>query len=159
MIIRVYWPQCNYRNLQFGNESMDSFWVEATYEEAKTAIFPFLTTEAIAKSKTYAQDGEILAWQIGNQSRPYCFLVAQDLSMIEPLDMHYPFHQMWNGYSPFKNITEFHINTLQELKIKTLSEPIKFYHLNQPYGFFSNFAIYAIYLKGKIWPTSEHYGN
>lgn len=38
-----------------------------------------------------------------------------------------------------------------------LSEPIKFYHLNKPYGFFSNFAQYAIYLKDKIWPTSEHY--
>ncbi|MDJ0736358.1 MAG: NADAR family protein [Nostocaceae cyanobacterium] len=34
---------------------------------------------------------------------------------------------------------------------------IKFYHLNKPYGFFSNFAPYAIYLKGKIWSTSEHY--
>jgi hypothetical protein len=85
MIIRVYWTQCNYHKLQSGNESMDSFWVEATYEEATTGIFPFLKTEAIAKSTTYAQDGEILASQIGNQSRPYCFLVAQDLSMIEPL--------------------------------------------------------------------------
>ncbi|MFM7448558.1 MAG: NADAR family protein [Leptolyngbyaceae cyanobacterium] len=39
----------------------------------------------------------------------------------------------------------------------TSGEPIKFYHLNQPYGCFSNFAPYAIYLKDKIWPTSEHY--
>jgi ribA/ribD-fused uncharacterized protein len=38
-----------------------------------------------------------------------------------------------------------------------LSEPIKFYHQNKPYGFFSNFAPYAINLKGKTWPTSEHY--
>lgn len=38
-----------------------------------------------------------------------------------------------------------------------MGEPIKFYHLNKPYGFFSNFAPYAIHLNGKIWPTSEHY--
>ncbi len=37
------------------------------------------------------------------------------------------------------------------------SEPIKFYHLNKPYGFFSNFAPYPIHLKDRIWPTSEHY--
>jgi ribA/ribD-fused uncharacterized protein len=41
--------------------------------------------------------------------------------------------------------------------IEPLSEPIKFYHLNKPYGFFSNFAPYEIYLKGKVWSTTEHY--
>lgn len=41
--------------------------------------------------------------------------------------------------------------------IEALSEPIKFYHLNKPYGFFSNFAPYSIFLKEKIWATSEHY--
>jgi ribA/ribD-fused uncharacterized protein len=38
-----------------------------------------------------------------------------------------------------------------------MTEPIKFYHLNKPYGFFSNFALYEIVLKEKQWPTSEHY--
>lgn len=38
-----------------------------------------------------------------------------------------------------------------------MSQPIKFYHLNKPYGFFSNFAPYPIFLKEKRWPTSEHY--
>jgi ribA/ribD-fused uncharacterized protein len=41
--------------------------------------------------------------------------------------------------------------------IEPLSEPIKFYHLNKPYGFFSNFAPYEIHLKGKVWSTTEHY--
>jgi len=41
--------------------------------------------------------------------------------------------------------------------IESVRESISFYHLNQPYGFFSNFAPYAIYLKDKIWATSEHY--
>ena len=34
---------------------------------------------------------------------------------------------------------------------------IKFYNVGDAYGCFSNFAPYPIQLKGKIWPTSEHY--
>ncbi|MEZ4883141.1 MAG: NADAR family protein [Chitinophagales bacterium] len=34
---------------------------------------------------------------------------------------------------------------------------IKFYSTADEYGEFSNFADYPIKLKGKIWPTSEHY--
>jgi len=148
MIIRVYWPQRGDRN---ETEPIDAFWVEATYEEAEKAIFPFLAPEAIERSKTHAKEGESIASQIGNSLRPYCFLVAQDLSTIEPCNVHYPFHHMWNGYSPFKELPECHINTLEELKtFVPLNEPIKFYHLNKPYGFFSNFAGYAIYLNAKI---------
>jgi N-glycosidase YbiA len=36
-------------------------------------------------------------------------------------------------------------------------EIIKFYQTNEEYGCFSNFADYPIELKGKSWPTSEHY--
>jgi N-glycosidase YbiA len=34
---------------------------------------------------------------------------------------------------------------------------IKFYSVADEYGEFSNFAAYPIKLKGKTWPTSEHY--
>jgi ribA/ribD-fused uncharacterized protein len=34
---------------------------------------------------------------------------------------------------------------------------ISFYTPHEPYGEFSNFAKYRIRLKGKSWPTSEHY--
>jgi N-glycosidase YbiA len=34
---------------------------------------------------------------------------------------------------------------------------IKFYSTKDEYGCFSNFAAYPIKLKGKVWPTSEHY--
>jgi ribA/ribD-fused uncharacterized protein len=34
---------------------------------------------------------------------------------------------------------------------------IMFYSTSDEFGFFSNFAPYPIKLKGKIWPTSEHY--
>jgi len=34
---------------------------------------------------------------------------------------------------------------------------IKFYKTSDPYGCFSNFAAFPINLKGKVWPTTEHY--
>jgi ribA/ribD-fused uncharacterized protein len=34
---------------------------------------------------------------------------------------------------------------------------IKFYRINEDYGLFSNFAPYPIELRGKVWPTVEHY--
>lgn len=34
---------------------------------------------------------------------------------------------------------------------------IRFYNLGEAYGEFSNFAPYPIKLKGKTWPTVEHY--
>lgn len=36
-------------------------------------------------------------------------------------------------------------------------QAINFYALEDAYGCFSNFAPYPITLKGKLWPTSEHY--
>jgi ribA/ribD-fused uncharacterized protein len=38
-----------------------------------------------------------------------------------------------------------------------MSDAIRFYRLGDKYGCFSNFAPYPIKLKGKTWPTSEHY--
>ncbi|MBE9014261.1 NADAR family protein [Pseudanabaenaceae cyanobacterium LEGE 13415] len=38
-----------------------------------------------------------------------------------------------------------------------MSETINFYHLDKPYGYFSNFARYSIDIHGKTWATSEHY--
>lgn len=38
-----------------------------------------------------------------------------------------------------------------------MPETINFYSVSDPFGEFSNFAAYPIKLKGKIWPTSEHY--
>lgn len=34
---------------------------------------------------------------------------------------------------------------------------INFYLTKDPYGFFSNFSRHPVTLKGKVWPTSEHY--
>ena len=34
---------------------------------------------------------------------------------------------------------------------------VNFYNTREEYGCFSNFSRHAIRLKGKVWPTSEHY--
>jgi N-glycosidase YbiA len=36
-------------------------------------------------------------------------------------------------------------------------EIIKFYKVNEPYGFLSNFAPYPIYIDKEVWRTVEHY--
>lgn len=38
-----------------------------------------------------------------------------------------------------------------------MDEVVHFYGTNERYGCFSNFASFPIELKGKTWPTSEHY--
>ena len=38
-----------------------------------------------------------------------------------------------------------------------MGDVINFYSVTDEYGEFSNFATYPIKLKGKVWPTSEHY--
>lgn len=38
-----------------------------------------------------------------------------------------------------------------------MNASIKFYAVSAPYGEFSNFALYPIKLKGKVWQTTEHY--
>jgi ribA/ribD-fused uncharacterized protein len=37
------------------------------------------------------------------------------------------------------------------------SDRINFYRERDAYGFFSNFSKHSINLKGKDWPTTEHY--
>jgi len=37
------------------------------------------------------------------------------------------------------------------------AKQIMFYRVSEPYGEFSNFSPHPFELKGKVWPTSEHY--
>ncbi len=34
---------------------------------------------------------------------------------------------------------------------------ILFYRINEPYGGFSNFSPHPVEIKGRVWPTSEHF--
>lgn len=46
------------------------------------------------------------------------------------------------------------------LPLETLgsnSEPVYFYHSDQPWGELSNFSRHSVFIDGLIWPTTEHY--
>jgi len=38
-----------------------------------------------------------------------------------------------------------------------MSEIIRFYRVSEEHGCFSNFSRHSLWLKGKRWPTAEHY--
>lgn len=38
-----------------------------------------------------------------------------------------------------------------------MSEDVRFYGTNRPYGWLSNFSAHPVDLGGKVWPTVEHY--
>ena len=44
-----------------------------------------------------------------------CFLVGRDLSFVRAFHFHYPFHQFWNAYSPFRHVPDTEISDLDEL--------------------------------------------
>lgn len=41
--------------------------------------------------------------------------------------------------------------------LPAMTEPISFYRLQDAYGEFSNFSPHPFQLKGRTWPTTEHY--
>jgi hypothetical protein len=91
MVVRCLWPKCDFRNGDRVATPIDAFWVEATRDEAIQAIFPLLNSEARSRSMRFARDCSTLAEEIAQPSRPFCFLVAKDLSSIDP------FHVLSNG--------------------------------------------------------------
>jgi len=95
---------------------MDAFWIKATREETEAEIFPRLQPAEIAESKKLAERFSQLAERLGSPARPFCLLVARDLSTIVPFHVHYPFHQLWNGYSPFEVMEEVNIQSLEEIR-------------------------------------------
>ncbi len=115
MIVRYFWPSCDYRQKNWDATSMDCFWVEATHEEAIQSVFPLLSRELELDSEELAAECEDLAKTISQPLRPCCFLVARDLSSIDPFEVHYPSHQLWNGYSPFRSLPDHTITSLHEL--------------------------------------------
>jgi hypothetical protein len=93
------------------------FWLECTKEEAAQCVFPFLSNELIAKSHKEAngyKDELLESFGLDTNLR-YCFLVSRDVNSIEPFSPMYPFHPMWNAYSPFELCEPKHVASLNEI--------------------------------------------
>lgn len=117
MLVRFFWRNCNNLGRKWGAGCKDAFWIEATEEEAEMHVYPYLPPPAIEESRNVAEQYMSIAELIGgNPIRPFCFLVARDVSSIDPYHVHYPFHQLWNGYSPFEMMPEMIIESLEELR-------------------------------------------
>jgi len=115
MLIRTYWPSCDYWSQRSGGPVIDGFWVECTAQEARYDVLPMLEPRQLKDSERFAGEGMRMAESLGDPARPYCFLVARDSSHVTPLQVHYPFANLWNGYSPFRAIAPRHVQKLAEL--------------------------------------------
>jgi len=115
MIVRSCWPLCEYRNGSWKSPPMDAFWVEATHEEATEPVFPLLSPAKRCESEQASTQCEVIAGVNSQPPGPFCFLVARDLSSIDPFPLHYPFHILWNACSPFRRIPERAISHLDQL--------------------------------------------
>ena len=122
MLIRTFWRSCTHRNNTWSAEPVDAFWVEATREEALAHIFPRLEPEQIEESEQIVRRDGRAAALLGHPNRPYCFLVARDLSSIDPFAPHYPVHPMWNAYSPFETMPAITVAALADLQTIPLPE-------------------------------------
>jgi hypothetical protein len=116
MLVRFFWRDCDFSKKERKAKFLDAFWVEATKTEVEDAIFPYLQADAVEESRLLADKFYEIAKQFGNPTRPSCFLIARDLSTINPFPVNYPFHHMWNAYSPFESMPEKLIAQLQELR-------------------------------------------
>lgn len=106
-----------YRGKTWTANPLDAFWVEANLREALSSIFPYLTLEQQQKSREYAEKQPYPDWKREQHAGRYCFLVARDLSTIDPFPPLYPHSNQWNGYNPFHEIPERKITSLTELKL------------------------------------------
>ncbi len=119
MIVRWVWPDCVFLNGRWGGDSVDSFWVEATENQAEAKVFPLLSEDRIKASRQFAIQMnhivEDLTQRTGQSHHSHCFLISRHLESIEPFPVHYPFHQMWNAYSPFVLVEDVKIENLEML--------------------------------------------
>lgn len=115
MIIKLYWPDCNFFNGEWVSDVIDSYWVECTYEEAEKNVFPYLSPEQIENSKKNWEPRESNNKDIGIETDRLCYLVSKDLKSIVSLSWYYPYSGQWNAYCPFIEIKELDIKELKDL--------------------------------------------
>ena len=115
MHVRLGWPDCNpgQYGIRDASEPIDSFWVDCTPDEATKLVEPLMSDAdrpSIEKVRVH------YGWphHFEGQDR-CCFLVARDLSFIHAFHAHYPFHQLWNAYSPFRDVPDTTIETLDQI--------------------------------------------
>ncbi len=112
--------------------SDDQFWIACTKEEAEKWFVPLLDERGLKQyhdvlfmtekwkrgSSDFVKDYNQMiknAMCVDEVAYAY-FNVSRDLSVCYSDVAHHPFHQLWNGYSPFCFCDHIVINTPDELK-------------------------------------------
>ena len=112
-------------------DKQDSFWIACSKEEAEKWFIPLLderghqwlqnwfeACEMRARDKDQGKWYEDMikeAMHVDGLAYAY-FCVSRNLSECYADVAHHPFHQLWNGYSPFWRCDHVEINTPDELK-------------------------------------------
>ena len=108
MIVHMVWPDCDFQNGRWSNTPIDSFWVECTPAEVASQVLPRLSPQQ-------REQLDDLHRQQAEPAATTFVLVAQDLSLIEPMESHYPYGNLWNAYSPFREIVPRTIERLEDV--------------------------------------------
>ena len=124
MLTQLYWNNCTLARSE--SQPIDSFWIEATKEEAETLIYPHCSAETIAQSRLYGEGDREIAAKISDATRSYCFLIARDSTTVKAFPVYYPYSPMWEAHSPFKKIAPQKLGNLSELKNIATSETDNF---------------------------------
>ena len=111
--------------------SDDQFWIDCNKEEAEKWFIPLLDEHGLRQLKDWIrfnnerkcnpdleQNYESIVketMEVDEIAYAY-FNVSRDLSVCYADAAHYPFHQLWNGYSPFCRCDHVEINSPDELK-------------------------------------------
>lgn len=114
MLIRYYIPKYKLHGKR-KNTSIDAFWIECTQNEAKEKVFLHLSHKLQLQAQNFGEEGKEIAREDSHSPRSFCFLVTKDLSSIQPFWTHYPFGNLWNGYSPFISLPPQEIQLLEEV--------------------------------------------
>jgi hypothetical protein len=113
MRVGLVWADCSLVSSEQEESTVDAFWVECSPVESVELVEPQMNEEDHASVERMRRD---YGWphDFGGRQR-CCFLVARDLSFIRAFPAHYPFHQLWNGYSPFRETDDTTIDALAQL--------------------------------------------
>ena len=112
--------------------SDDQFWIACTKEEAEKWFVPLLDESGLKQYHdvlwmnierkehnpewAIEYDKMIKGTMEVNEVAYAYFNVSRDLSVCYSDVAHHPFHQLWNGYSPFRRCDHVDINTPDDLK-------------------------------------------
>ena len=73
-------------------------------------------------SKRLSKETGHMAKIMRHSDLTFCFLISKNTSFIRPFEVHYPISNLWNAYSPFREMPAIHVAHLDEIREIDLPE-------------------------------------